>query len=84
MNVKMLEKNDAAHEQKSTCNTLDNESMICEFLITLYYKLSEKKGSIFFSKLSHLWQPIRIQDVGASETQISYNNKLTLRRRYET
>ncbi len=35
MNVKMLEENDAAYGRKPTVNTFDNESMICEFLITL-------------------------------------------------
>ncbi len=76
MTVKMLEENDAAYGRNPTRNTFDNESMISEFHITLYYKLKAQKGSIFLRKLSHLLPPTRIQDVGARETRISYNNKL--------
>ncbi len=74
MTVKMLEENEAAYGWKPTRNTFDNESMICEFRITMYYKLKAKKSSIFLRKLSHLWLPTRIQYVGARETRISYNN----------
>jgi hypothetical protein len=82
MNVNMLEENDAAYVWKSTGNTFDNESMICEFRITLYYKLKAKKGPIFLRKLCHLWLPIMIQYAGAKEIQISYNNKLDTEYRY--
>ncbi len=76
MTMKMLEDNYAAYGVNPSGNTFNNESMICEFRKTLYYKLKTKKGSIFLRKLSHLWLPIKILDVGARETRISFNNKL--------